>query len=53
MLATQEMQVQSLGQVDALEKEMATHSNFLAWKIPGKVEPGGLQSIRLQGVGHN
>ena len=39
------MQVQSLGQEDALEKGMTTHSNILAWKIPWTEEPGGLQSI--------
>ena len=49
MLLTQEIQVRFLGRVDALEKEMATHSNFLAWKIPWTVEPGGLQSVRSQG----
>ena len=37
--------VQSLGQEDPLEKEMATHSNILAWRIPGTEEAGGLQSI--------
>ena len=50
---TQEMQVQSLGQVDPLEKEMATHSNILAWKIPWTEESGGLQSQGSQRVGHN
>ena len=44
----QETQVQSLGQEHALEKEMATHSSILAWKIPWTEEPGGLQSMRLQ-----
>ena len=44
----QETQVQSLGQEDALEKEMATHSSILAWKIPWTEEPGGLQSMGLQ-----
>ena len=38
----QEMGVSSLGQEDALEKEMATHSSILAWRIPGTEEPGGL-----------
>ena len=42
------MQVQSLGQEDALEKEMATHCSILAWKIPWTEDPGGLQSMRLQ-----
>ena len=41
----QETQVQSLGQEDALEKEMATHSSILAWKIPWTEEPGRLQSV--------
>ena len=40
-----ETQVQSLGQEDPLEKEMATHSNILAWKIPWTEEPGQLQSM--------
>ena len=45
--------VQSLGQEDALEKGMATHSSVLAWEIPRTEEPGGLQSIRLQRVRYN
>ena len=44
----QETQVRSLGQEDPLEKEMATHSNILAWKILWTEEPGGLQSVRSQ-----
>ena len=44
----QEMHVQSLGQEDLLEKEMATHSNILVWEIPWTVEPGGLQSMGSQ-----
>ena len=44
--------VQSLGQEDLLEKEMAPHSNILAWKIPWMEEPGGLQSMGSQRVGH-
>ena len=40
----QEAQVQSLGQEDPLEKEMATHSSILAWEIPWTEEPGGLRS---------
>ena len=48
--ATQESQVQSLGQEDPLEKEMATHSSILAWKIPWTEEPGGLQSMQLQRI---
>ena len=43
----------SLGQEDSLEKEMATHSNILAWKIPWTQEPGGLQYIGLQRVRHD
>ena len=45
--------VQSLGQEDLLEKEMTTHSSILAWKIPWIEEPGGLQSMRSQRVGHD
>ena len=45
--------VQSLGQEDPLEKEMATHSSTLAWKIPWMEEPGRLQSMGLQRVGHD
>ena len=46
-------QVQSLGWEDPLEKEMATLSSILAWEIPWTEEPGGLQSMRLQRVGHD
>ena len=49
----QETYVQSLGQKDPLEKEMATQSTILTWEIPRTKEPGGLQSMRLQRVGHN
>ena len=45
--------VPSLGQKDPLEKGMTTHSIILAWKIPWTEEPGGLQSIGLQTVGHD
>ena len=45
--------VQSLGQEGPLEKEMATHSSILAWRIPWTEEPGRLQSTRLQRVGHD
>ena len=45
MLELQEMQVRSLGQEDPLEKEVATHSHILAWKISRTEEPGRLQSI--------
>ena len=43
--AMQETRVQSLGWEDPLEKEMATHSSSLAWRIPGTEEPGGLPSM--------
>ena len=49
----QETWVQSLGQEDPLEMEMATHSSILAWRILWTEEPGGLQSMGLQGVGYN
>ena len=49
----QEMQVQSLGWEDTLEKEMATHSSIVALEIPWTEEPGGLQCMGLQRVGHN
>ena len=42
-----------LGREDPLEKEMATHSSILAWRIPRMEEPGGLQSTGLQRVGHD
>ena len=48
--ATQETQVRSLGREDPLEKEMATHSSILAWKIPWMEEPGRLQSTGSQRV---
>ena len=51
--AMQETWVQSLGREDPLEKEIATHSSTLAWKIPWMKEPGGLQSMGLQKVGHD
>ena len=44
LLAIQETPVQFLGWEDPLEKEMATHSSVLAWRVPGTEEPGGLQS---------
>ena len=47
-----ETQVQSLGQEDPLEKEMATHSSTLAWKIPRTEEPGRLQSMGSKRAGH-
>ena len=51
--AMQETWVQSLGQEDLLQEEMATHSSVLAWKILWTEEPGRLQSIGLQPVGHS
>ena len=52
--ATRKTRVRSLGQEDSLEKkDMATHSSTLAWKIPWTEEPGRLQSMGLQRVGHN
>ena len=53
MQETEETQVRSLGQEDSLEKEMATHSSVLAWKIPWTEEPGGLQSMGSQRVRHD
>ena len=50
--AMQETWVRFLGRRDPLEKEMATHASFLAWRIPWTEEPGGLQSMELQRVGH-
>ena len=51
--AMQETWIQSLGQGDPLEKGMATHSHILTWRIPWTEEPGGLQSMGLQRVGHD
>ena len=51
--AIQETRVRSLGWEDPLEKEMATHSSILAWRIPRTEEPGGLQSTGSQRVGHD
>ena len=51
--AMQENHVRSLGGEDPLEKAMATHSSILAWKISWTEEPGRLQSMGLQRVGHN
>ena len=53
LLAMWQPWVQSLGQEDPLEKEMATHFSILAWKIPWTEEPGGLQSMGPQRVGHD
>ena len=52
MQEIQETQVQSLGQEDSPEEEMATHSSILAWIIPWTEEPGGPQSMGSQRVGH-
>ena len=51
--AIQESQVRFLGQEDSLEKEMATHSSILAWRILWAEEPDGLQSMGSQRVGHD
>ena len=51
--AVQETLVQSLGGEDPLEKRMATHSSILAWEIPWIEEPGGLQSMGSQRIGHD
>ena len=53
MPAMQETCVQSLGQEEPLKKGMATHSSILSWRIPCTGEPGGLQSMGSQRVGHN
>ena len=53
MQETQEMRVQSPGEEDPLEEEMATHSSFLAWRIPWTEEPDWLQSKGSQRVRHN
>ena len=52
MLETQEARVPFLGWEGPLEKEMATHSSILAWKIPWTEEPSGLPSMQSQRVGH-
>ena len=53
LFAMQETQVRSMGWEDPLEKEMATQSRTLAWKIPWSEEPGSLQSKQSQRVGHD
>ena len=53
LAAMQKTWVQSLGQEDPLEKEMATHSSILAQRIPWMEEPGGLQSMGSQRVRHD
>ena len=50
---SERIRVQSLGREDPLEKEMATHSSTLAWKIPGKADPGRLQCMGSQRVRHD
>ena len=51
--AIRETQVRSLGWEDLLEKEMATHSSITVWRIPGMEEPGRVQSMGSQRVGHD
>ena len=51
--AMQEAWIRSLDWEDSLEKEMATHSGILAWRIPWTEEPGGLQAMGSQRVGHD
>ena len=51
--AMREIEIQSLGQEDPLEKGMATHSIILTWRVPWTEEPGGLQSVGSQRVGHD
>ena len=51
--AMQETRIRSLSPEDPLEEEMAAHSNILAWEIPCTEEPGGLQSMKSQRVGHD
>ena len=53
LLTLQETWVQFLGQEDPLEKGMATHSSFFAWRIPWTEEPSGLRSMGSQRVGHD
>ena len=51
--AMRETWVRFLGREDPLEKEMATHSSILAWRIPWMEEPGGLRSMRSQSIGYD
>ena len=53
MQEMQETQVRFLGRADPLEEEMAIHSSILAWRIPWAEEPGGLESMGSQKVGHD
>ena len=52
-LATRETWVRPLGQEAPREKDMTTHSSILAWRVPWTEEPGGLESMQLQRVGHD
>ena len=53
MQEMQETEVQSLGGEGPLEEDMATHSSILAWRVPWTEEPGGLQSVGSQRIGHD
>ena len=53
LLEVQKIQVQSLGQEEPLKKEMANHSSILAWRIPWAEEPGRVQSMGSQRIGHD
>ena len=53
LLEMQETRVPLLGQEDPMQKEIATHSSIFAWKIPWTEEPGGLQSMGSERVGHD
>ena len=53
LLEMQETRVPLLGQEDPMQKEIATHSSILAWKIPWTEEPGGLQSMGSERLGHD
>ena len=53
LLGMREMRVRALGREDPLAKEMATHSSTLTWRIPWREEPGRLQSMGSQRVGHD
>ena len=53
MQETEDTRVRSLASEDPLEKEMATHSSILAWRVPGTEEPGGIQSMGSQRLGHD
>jgi len=53
MWEMEQTRIPSLGREDPLQEEMATHSSILAWRIPWREEPDGLQSIGLPRVGHD